>query len=287
MEDITQHFEAFAGIFDALDLVAAFFFVAVISETVWDFFVSKHQSWKESLANYTILIVNALLERTAYGAVFLIGLVLVAYQLPYNLPVTWWSWILAIIVADFTYYWMHRFEHEIRILWAYHSTHHSSPEFNLTTSLRLSWVEGLIEWIFFIPMLLLGFDVVQTIAAISVVVIYQTWIHTQKIGKLGWFDKIFNSPANHRVHHASNGRYLDKNHGGILMVWDQMFGTYQKEEEAVVYGVTKPLETSNPLIINFHEFWMIANDVFKAGRFSDALGYIFRKPGWAPTKTRS
>ena len=131
-------------------------------------------------------------------------------------------------------------------------------------------------------MILLGFGAVQTIIALSIVIAYQTWIHTEKIGKLGWADRIFNTPSVHRVHHGSNEKYLDKNYGGILIVWDRLFGTYQAEEEKVIYGVTHPLGTSNPLVINFHEFWQIAKDVWKASKVGDAFGYVFKHPGWTP-----
>ena len=154
---------------------------------------------------------------------FILGLFVVEPFAPFSIPFTWWSWIAAVLVADLTYYWMHRIEHEVSFFWAYHSVHHSSPEFNLTTGLRLAWIEGLIEWLFFIPMIMMGFEVTQTIIAISIVVAYQTWIHTEKIDKLGWADRIFNTPSVHRVHHGSNAKYIDKNYGGILMVWDRMF----------------------------------------------------------------
>ena len=188
--------------------------------------------------------------------------------------------------ADFTYYWMHRWEHEIRILWAHHSVHHSSPEFNLTTALRLAWIEGLIEWIFFVPMIVIGFDVAQTIIALAIGLAYQTWIHTEKIGRLGWLDKVLNTPSVHRVHHGANPSYLDKNYGGILIVWDRMFGTYQPEDQPVVYGLTKPIGTSNPITINFFEYAQIIKDLRRSRSWYEACGYLFKRPGWRPHAER-
>ncbi len=282
MNYIEQQFEAFSETFGVLEIIGLLFLVMIIVETVLDFFSGRRRSLGESVSNFVIATGNVLLERTLYGLVFILGLFLTQRYAPLSIEHQWWSWILAILAADLTYYWMHRFEHEIRILWAYHSVHHSSPEYNLTTSLRLAWIEGVIEWIFFVPMILIGFSAIQTIIAISIVVLYQTWLHTEKIGKLGWLDRIINTPSVHRVHHGSNKKYHDKNYGGILIIWDRMFGTYQMEEEKVVYGITTPVGSWNPLVVNVHEFWSIAKDVFRAKNLSEALGYIFRSPGWKP-----
>lgn len=282
MDWIEHRFGDFVDVFVALELIGAFFLVLIVSETLWDLIKRQRSSARETLANFAIAIGNLLLDRTVYGLVFILGLFWAESLTSLSLPLTWWSWALAILAADFTYYWMHRWEHEVRVLWAYHAVHHSSPEYNLTTSLRLAWVEGLIEWVFFVPMILIGFDAVQTIAALSIVVVYQTWIHTEKIGKLGWLDGVFNTPSVHRVHHGSNQKYLDRNYGGILILWDRLFGTYQPEEEKVIYGITEPLGTSNPFVINAHEFVEIGRDVRRAGRWSHALGYVFCRPGWWP-----
>ncbi|KAG1668229.1 C-5 sterol desaturase [Nymphon striatum] len=282
MDSIEAQFAEFSGVLNILEIVALIFLLAITSETIWDIVFGKRKKWGETFANFAIAIVAAVLERTAYGAVFVVGLVIASLFAFAEIPHMWWSWVLAILLADFTYYWMHRWEHEVRILWAYHSVHHSSPEFNLTTALRLAWIEGLIEWAFFVPMILIGFSVVQTIIALAIVVAYQTWIHTEKISKLGWLDKVLNTPSVHRVHHASNAQYIDKNYGGILIIWDRLFGTYAPENEKVVFGITKPINSFNPLIINFKEYWLIIKDVKQAKSMRDAFGYIFYRPGWKP-----
>ena len=290
MDDLELRFEAFSGTLEILGLYGLAMIALAIVEILWDLVFKQRPGWKETAANIAIAAVNSLLERTLYGAVFIIALAIAESFIPYKLQLNSWSWIAAVLLADFTYYWMHRFEHEIRALWAYHSVHHSSPEYNLTTAFRLSWVESLIEWIFFLPMILLGFDLVQTLIAIFIVVAYQTWIHTQKIGRLGWLDKIFNTPSVHRVHHGANPEYLDKNYGGILILWDRMFGTYQPEAAPVTFGITKPLGTANPIAINFREFMAIARDCRRAKSLSDAWRYLAGRPGWEPpadTQSRS
>jgi sterol desaturase/sphingolipid hydroxylase (fatty acid hydroxylase superfamily) len=283
-EQLEQRFEELSAVLGVLEYIALFFFFLIVLETAWDIYTKRRTKYKETIANFLIAIVSAILERTLYGAVFVICLTLTESLIPYKIPLVWWSWALALLAADFTYYWMHRFEHEIRILWANHIVHHSSPEYNLTTSLRLAWVDSLIEWIFLVPMIVIGFDVVQTIIAFLFVVVYQTWVHTEKIGKLSLLDNFLNTPSVHRVHHGSNRKYLDKNYGGILMIWDHLFGTFQAEEEKVRYGITESLNSSNPLAINFKEYWLIVKDVRSSNNLKEAIGYVFGRPGWKPEK---
>ena len=284
MDEIELRLGAFATAFGLLEIIFLIFLVIIVSETVWDFVSGARKRYGETLANFAIAGTGVLLERIVYGIVFVGGLLVTEAFAPLSLPLTWWTWVAAVLLADFTYYWMHRLEHEIRILWAHHSVHHSSPEFNMTTALRLSWVEGLVEWIFLIPMVLIGFDVFQVVVAISIVATYQTWIHTTKIGRLGWLDRVFNTPSTHRVHHGSNAGCLDRNYGGILILWDRLFGTYKAETDDIVYGITKPLRSSNPLTINFHEYGAIIRDVWRAGTWANRLGYLFGRPGWRPNK---
>jgi sterol desaturase/sphingolipid hydroxylase (fatty acid hydroxylase superfamily) len=251
-------------------------------EIILDLATSKKRSWKDSLANFSIFILNQLLEKTIVGTIGIIALMPFQYLTPLEIPNLWWTWILAIIVADFTYYWMHRIEHEHRILWGNHSVHHSSEDYNLTISMRLNFIEPMIEWIFLIPMILVGFSPFQALIGIIFVAQFQTWIHTERIGKLGWLDWFFNTPSVHRVHHGSNRKYLDKNYGGITMVWDHLFRTYQKEEEKVVYGLTKKIHTNNPLKINFIEYKNIWSDVKKCRTLKDKLHTIFGNLAWKP-----
>ncbi|TCI92789.1 sterol desaturase family protein [Tenacibaculum sp. M341] len=255
----------------------------VAIEIIVDLITHKKRRWKDSMANFCIFLINQLLEKTIVGSIGIIALMPFHYLTPLAINETWWSWILAILAADFTYYWMHRIEHEHRILWGNHSVHHSSEDYNLTISFRLSIIEPMIEWIFLIPMILIGFSPFQAIVGLIFVAQYQTWIHTERINKLGWLDWIFNTPSVHRVHHGSNTKYLDKNYGGITMIWDHLFGTYQKEEEKVIYGLTKPIKTNNPIKINFIEYMNIWEDVKKCRTFKDKLRIIFGDLIWKPS----
>jgi sterol desaturase/sphingolipid hydroxylase (fatty acid hydroxylase superfamily) len=259
-----------------------FNFSLIIIEIILDLFTSKERRWKDTGANIAIFIINQLLEKTIVGAVGIIGLMPFYWLTPLEIPLTIWTWVAAFFIADFTYYWMHRLEHEHRILWASHSVHHSSEDYNLTVSLRLSIVEGLFEWIFLIPMILIGFTPFQAVVGLILVAQFQTWIHTERIGKLGWLDEIFNTPSIHRVHHGSNNQYLDKNYGGVLIIWDKIFGTFQREEEKVIYGLTKNIDTNNPLKINFIEYKHIWSDVKKCKTIRDKMRIIFGGLVWRP-----
>lgn len=268
-----------------MNYIGCFFIfnLTIISlEVIIDLVTSKNRRWKDSLANFSIFLINQVLEKTIVGAIGIIALFPFHYLTPLSIPINWWTWILAILAADFTYYWMHRIEHEHRILWGNHSVHHSSEDYNLTVSMRLSIIEPMIEWVFLLPMILIGFTPFQAILGLIFVAQFQTWIHTERIKKLGWLDFIFNTPSVHRVHHGSNSKYLDKNYGGITMIWDHLFGTYQKEEEEVIYGLTKNIKTNNPLKINFIEYKHIWNDVKKCKSLKDKLRIIFGGLVWRP-----
>jgi len=251
-------------------------------EMVIDLLTKKHRRWKDTLANCLIFVSHQLVEKTAYASLGFVALLPFYLITPWHIPMTMWTWLIALLVADFTYYWMHRLEHQHRILWASHSVHHSSKDYNLTVGFRLSLIEGLFEWIFLVPMILLGFNPFQAIVALVLIAQYQHWIHTEHIGKLGWLDEVFNTPSVHRVHHGSNNQYLDKNYGGILMLWDKMFGTYQREEATVIYGLTRNINTNNVLKILFVEFTRIGSDYNKCRNSRDRLKIVFGGLSWRP-----
>jgi len=192
------------------------------------------------------------------------------------------GWILTLVAEDFTYYWFHRASHESRFLWAAHVNHHSSERYNLSTALRQSWTTPFTTLLFYWPLPLLGFHPAMILVATSVSLLYQFWIHTECIDRLGRFESIFNTPSHHRVHHGANIEYLDRNHGGILIVWDRWFGTFEPEVAPVRYGLTKNIETFNPIRIAFHEWHALLRDMRQARSWRDALGYFFAPPGWSP-----
>ncbi len=284
MQNIELRLDAVAGWIAVIDLVVAIILAAALLEIIWDLVTRYKKTLWETSANILIGIGNIILEKSAYGLAFLIGLLLTEPFALIDLPINTITWIIAIILADLAYYWMHRLEHQIRFLWTLHSVHHSSVEFDLTTALRLSWLEGLVEWIFFVPLVLIGFDAIQVLVSIATVVAYQTWIHTEKIGKLGWIDKVLNTPSVHRVHHGSNRQYIDKNYGGILIIWDRLFGSYEPEHEKVVYGLRKNIQTSNPVKINFYEIYTLFLDCKQARSARECWQFLVRRPGWKPEK---
>jgi sterol desaturase/sphingolipid hydroxylase (fatty acid hydroxylase superfamily) len=185
-------------------------------------------------------------------------------MVPWSIPPVWWSYLLCIVAIDFCRYWSHRFSHQLRLIWATHITHHNSEHYNFTVSFRLSWTQH-IKIIFFIPVALMGFHPVVFFIANQIEVLYQFWIHTELIKKLpAPIEYIFTTPSHHRVHHATNDKYLDKNYGSTFIIWDRMFGTFQAEEEKANYGILKPVNSYNPVWLVFHE-WV---DIFKdLGRY--------------------
>ncbi|HVU04357.1 MAG TPA: sterol desaturase family protein [Polyangiaceae bacterium] len=189
-----------------------------------------------------------------------------------------WVWGLALVADDFVFYWAHRSSHEIRFLWATHEAHHSSTQYTLTTALRQPWTEPLGTF-FWMPLPLLGFRPEMIIAAHTVSLIYQYWIHTELVGRVGVLEWVLNTPSHHRVHHGSNPRYIDKNHGGILIVWDRLFGTFELETEKPVYGLTKPLVKKDPLRASFNEWILLGKDLFRARTWRGRRNAVFGRTG--------
>jgi sterol desaturase/sphingolipid hydroxylase (fatty acid hydroxylase superfamily) len=209
---------------------------------------------------------------------------LYAYVAPWHLsPTKWYTWVIAIVGVDVLFYAYHRTAHRVRLIWATHQAHHSSRYFNFATALRQKWNNSG-EIIMWIPLPLLGVPPWMVFTSFSISLIYQFWIHTERIEKLPRaFEFVFNTPSHHRVHHGMNAEYLDKNYGGILIVWDRLFGTFQPELSRPNYGLTKPVSTFNIWKLQTHEYAAIARDVRSARRWRDRLGYVFGPPGWQPT----
>lgn len=186
---------------------------------------------------------------------------------------------LALLADDFAYYWFHRLHHEMRVFWAAHVTHHSSRRYNLSTALRQSWTP-MTSLLFYAPLPLLGFEPLLLLTVHSVNLLYQFWIHTETIGRLGPLEWVLNTPSHHRVHHASNAEYLDRNYAGILMVWDRLFGTFEPERAAPRYGLTHDVESHNPVVLAFHEWAALARDTWRAASWRERLGVLLQPPGW-------
>jgi sterol desaturase/sphingolipid hydroxylase (fatty acid hydroxylase superfamily) len=199
-------------------------------------------------------------------------------------PASGWAWVSIFFLDDFTYYWFHRISHECRFWWAAHVNHHSSREYNLSTALRQSWTGVPVgTWMPWIPLAFLGFPPQMILAQQGFNLFYQFWIHTETVRRMpAWFEYLFNTPSHHRVHHASNPAYLDRNYAGVLMLWDRLFGSFvpERDEEPVTYGIVHNIETFNPVRIAFHEWLAMGRDLMAARSVRQALGVVFGPPGW-------
>ena len=222
-----------------------------------------------------------------FSKLLMVGIYVAAFEAlaPWRLPTSApWVWVAGLLLYDFCYYWHHRAGHRVALLWAAHAVHHQSEDYNLSTALRQTssgWIGG---WVFYLPMALLGFPPLVFGVVALVDLLYQYWVHTQLVGKLGWFDRWFCSPSNHRVHHAVNDRYVDRNYGGILIVWDRLFGSFEEERDAepCVYGTRSPLRSWNPLWANLQVYADLARDSWHARAWGDKLRLWFKPPGWRP-----
>jgi sterol desaturase/sphingolipid hydroxylase (fatty acid hydroxylase superfamily) len=213
------------------------------------------------------------------------GLGVAAYTFAYShramtMPRTWLAFALLVVLEDLCYYWFHRVSHVTRLWWAAHEAHHSSASYNLSTAVRQTWTGWIHTWIFWLPLPLLGFPVQWILLQQALSLTYQFFIHTELVGKLGPLEWILNTPSHHRVHHATNIEYLDKNYGGIFIVWDRLFGTFAAEEASCRYGLVKPLPNQHPLTIAFGVWLAMARDVVRARSWRGRLGYLFAPPGW-------
>ncbi|NBC56878.1 MAG: sterol desaturase family protein [Bacteroidetes bacterium] len=255
-----------------------FFFVGL------EYFLGKKNnlnlySGKDFLASLSIGLVNILLNSFMKVGVFMVFLFF--YNLsPIHLPVTWWSFILCFFALDFMRYWAHRIAHEQRFWWSTHVVHHSSEHYNFSVSFRLSWTQNL-KLVFFLPVILMGFHPLVFLIIHQLEVLYQFWLHTELIGKLPKpIEYIFTTPSHHKVHHSTNEKYIDKNYGSTLIIWDRLFGTFQEldEEEKPIYGITKPVNSYNPVYLVFHEWLNVFKDLTKANSFKKAWEILFGSP---------
>jgi alkylglycerol monooxygenase len=196
----------------------------------------------------------------------------------------WWYWVVLILLVDLAYYWAHRMSHEINLFWGGHVVHHQSEEYNLSVALRQSSLQVIWTFGFSLPIAFLGFNTFDFALISAFNTLYQFWIHTETIGKLPrWIELIFNTPSHHRVHHGRDPKYIDKNHAGSLIIWDRMFGTFQEEEEKPTYGITKPLNSWNPIYANFSHYITMKDDLKLIKSWPDRFRYLFQKPGWLPS----
>lgn len=241
---------------------------------------------RDTLSNLYLMLVNSGIDLAFRG----VYVVILGWFFLYR-GVDWgdggfWYWFSLVLAEDFLFYWLHRVDHHSRFFWAVHVTHHSSEKFNLTVGFRSSVFQPLYRFIYFIPLALLGFKPLDIVFVFSATQIWGILVHTEHVGKLGWLEYFLVTPSHHRVHHASNALYLDRNLGMLLIIWDKIFGTFQPEMPAETYqplryGLTKNLDNPNALNLIFHEWRNIANDLNKSPRWTDRLKYVFGPPGWS------
>lgn len=278
---------------DLIALAVPFFLLALLIELIID----RVRGSGLYRANDAInsLSAGTLMTTTGYFTRFvellIWGYVLQNFAL-IDMPLTWFDasprgivlWITAVLAWDFCYYWAHRFGHEISILWAAHAVHHQSEDYNLSTALRQTSTGFLFGWIFYLPLFLVDFPLEILLTVNAVNLIYQFWVHTQVVNRMGVLDRILVTPSNHRVHHAQNQRYIDKNYGGIFILWDRLFGTFEPEsdDEPVIFGVRKSLATWNPFRANLQVYEYLWFDAREAKRWKDKLAIWFRRTGWRP-----
>lgn len=237
----------------------------------------------DSLTSLATGVINQLVSVSKRLIPFTLYVLVEEHFALFDVGETWVIWVIAFIFYDFLYYWNHRMGHEMNILWASHVVHHSSEEYNLTTALRQTGT-GFLGVLFYLPMALLGFDPLIVISVGALNLVYQFWVHTRHIGKLGFLENVMVTPSNHRAHHAQNSIYIDRNYGGVFILWDRLFGSYQEEleSEPVIFGITGAVKSWNPLWVNAQVYASLAHDAWYARSWWDKLTIWFRRTGWRP-----
>jgi sterol desaturase/sphingolipid hydroxylase (fatty acid hydroxylase superfamily) len=276
--------------FDPVTLATPFFILSIILEIVLARMgkADARYETKDTAVSLGMGLGSTLAGVLTGGVIFAVTVWVYQHRL-FTIPMTAiWAWAAIFLLEDLTYYVFHRIAHERRFWWASHVNHHSSQHYNLSTALRQTWTGGVAgTWLLWLPLAWLGFPPAMIAIQKGISLVYQYWIHTEAIRKLPrWFEAVFNTPSHHRVHHARNAVYLDRNYAGILIIWDRMFGTFQPELEAEPcrYGLVKNMATFNILRVAFHEWAGIAQDVARHPRH--ALGYVFGPPGWSHDGSR-
>lgn len=275
---------------DPVQLATPFFFLLILLEMIW----IKRGGRGEYEPNDTLtslLMGLGNLMATVAGAYIAISAYLWAWQYrPFDMGYAWWAWVLCFFAEDLSYYVFHRAAHRVRWFWASHVVHHSSQHYNLSTALRQTWTNTLsAHFVFRMPLFLLGFEPAMIIFCAGANLIYQFWIHTESIGKMGrLIEGFMNTPSHHRVHHATNPRYLDSNYAGMFIIWDRMFGTFVEEtaEDPPHYGIIRNLGTFNPVKVAFHEWLAMFADIWRVRGLGNKLRFIIAPPGWTPDNSR-
>lgn len=238
---------------------------------------NTYSDMKDAVSSLTLGVSHVIVTVLVSSFVFGINYFFYKHRI-FNLVDAWYEIIILFLLVDFSFYWWHRASHEVRFLWANHVNHHSSKEFNFTTAFRQPLLTPVLRPFFYLYIPLLGFSPEKTAIVGIINLVWAVWSHTKHIGHLGWLEYILVTPSSHRVHHGVNPEYMDKNYGGILIIWDRIFGTFEPEKAPVRYGITRNIETYNPLKIIFHEWLAWINDLKKSKSLREAYNYTFRSP---------
>ncbi|MEI7889265.1 MAG: sterol desaturase family protein [Actinomycetes bacterium] len=274
--------------FDLVRAAIPFFFALVLIEAIAYHFdrdeVEPGYEPKDTATSLSMGLGNVVIN-LFWKLVLVAALAAVYSASPLRMPMDdVWPWVALFMAEDFCFYWWHRTAHEVRVIWASHVIHHSSEHFNLSTALRQEWMP-MYTLPFWIPLAIVGFPPYAIILMQAISLVFQFGLHTEKIRKLPVpVEYVFNTPSHHRVHHGANTGYLDRNYGGMLIIWDRLFGSYREEDARVVYGLTKNVDSFNPLRVATHEWADLITDVRSTKRWRTKLGYLFHKPGWAPAE---
>lgn len=261
------------------------FFVLLLSIEAW-FSYREHKNLYEAKDTWSSLglgIGNVITGFFTKALIF--GLFTLLYQYRFFTldAALWWYWVLLFFADDFSYYWFHRISHNVNWFWASHVVHHSSEHYNLAAALRQTWTGNATgSFLFWAWMPLVGFHPIWILFMQQISLIYQFWIHTETIHRLPrWFEFVFNTPSHHRVHHGSDLKYLDKNHGGILIIWDRIFGSFKPEEERPVYGLTNNIGSFNPFTVAFKTWGQLFRKAWSSGSLKHGINYFIQPPGWS------
>lgn len=271
-------------------IVIPLYLGSIVFESLFNHFHHENGSgdWRDNLVSIGMGLVSAV-TNGATAFITVVALFWAAQYQLFTIPLSIASLLACFVLDDLRFYWHHRVAHRVRWGWAMHVTHHSSTQFNFSVALRQGWTKHFTGTMMFkVPLVLIGFDPVVVLFCGVLNATYQFFLHTELVGKLPrWFEFIFNTPSHHRVHHGRNPQYLDANYAGTLIIWDRMFGTFVPEEEKVDFGLVKNLETLNPFVIIFHEYWAIAKDQMQRGlSLWQRLCYLFAPPGWSHDGSR-
>ena len=271
---------------DYVALAVPFFLLAILVELIYGWAIKKNtyriNATVSSLFMGSLRGTSGILKIGIGGTIFYI--IETEFSLWRMDDTNILTWVFAFVAYDFFYYWFHRISHERQIFWASHVAHHQSEEYNLSTALRQTGTGFLITWVFYIPLFVIGVPSYVFVSVASINLIYQFWVHTKHIGKLGFYELIFVTPSNHRVHHAINDEYVDKNYGGVFIIWDRLFGTFQEEleDEECVYGIRGPIKTFNPVWANLHIYFKILQDMKMEITSGNFFRVLIARTGWSP-----